>query len=523
MSHIVLALKYRSQNFTDLIGQDVLVKTLTNAITKEKIAHGYIFTGIRGTGKTSSARIFAKALNCLGADGENKKPTATPCGVCENCVAITESRHMDVIELDAASHTGVDNMRSILEESAYRPMSARYKIFIIDEVHMLSNSAFNAMLKTLEEPPEHVIFILATTELQKVPITILSRCQKFSLARISPEELSKLYQSICDKEKITIEKQALHLISHSADGSARDGLSLLDQAISLSENNNISSNLVSQMLGKTNFNTVVSIFDSMIKNDVPSILKSTNEFIMQGGSAKALLNDLLDFIYSITQAKASSKSVENLTTNVVEQDILTERSKDFNYPLLARLWQLVLKGLEDLKNVPNQHSVLDMVCLRIAYLSQDVLPKKSDIPDGSETKKVSKGLGKPENSLEENKKELEKIPEKKSVENIKDLCKLLSENKEVLLRSVLEKEAKIEHFEKGKICLCLSNDGKKFTTQLIQFLKEKTGDSWIVELIENSKENTLAEKDLESVKNDDLVSETMNLFPGAKIENITDD
>ncbi|MBN1783785.1 MAG: DNA polymerase III subunit gamma/tau [Alphaproteobacteria bacterium] len=523
MAHVVLARKYRSQTFKDLIGQDVLVRTLMNAIEREKIAHGYIFTGIRGCGKTSSARIFAKSLNCLGEDGQNTKPVTTPCGVCENCVAITQGRHMDVVELDAASHTGVENMRSILEESAYRPVSARYKIYIIDEVHMLSNSAFNAMLKTLEEPPSHVIFILATTELHKVPVTILSRCQRFSLARISPEVLSKHYQFISDSEGLAIEPQALHLITHAADGSVRDGLSLLDQAISLSEDKKIKTDLVSEMLGKTNMDTVVSLFDAMIANNIKAVLKITQDFMMQGGSPKALLSDLLDFIYQLTQVKADAASVEDVTAVAKEQKDLRERANDFSYVLLARVWQLLLKGLEDLKNAPNPHSILDMACLRVAYLSQEVLPKTPGIPDGSTggtpTKTPVESTPDSENRSQEN----TLATAEKAIETIHDVCRLLSDHKEVLLRDVLEKEARIEHCARGKLCLCAPGQNRDFTLRLSNFLKDKTGETWVIELIEESDGVTLEEENLAEVQKDEIVSEAMHLFDGAKIESISEE
>jgi len=508
------------QNFSDLVGQDVLVRTLTNAIKKEKLAHGYIFHGIRGTGKTSSARIFAKALNCIGEDGENTKPTATPCGTCENCLAIAESRHMDVIELDAASHTGVDNMRDILEESAYRPMSARYKIFIIDEVHMLSKSAFNAMLKTLEEPPEHVVFILATTELKKVLPTILSRCQKFLLARISVEDLNKHYKFICNEEKIEIEEEALKQISISADGSARDGLSLLDQAISLSENSKISNELVAQMLGKTDSQIIINLFDFIVQNNAEKILRLTKNFIESGNSANSLLSGLLNFIYSLTQVKTSEKNIEFLTTNKTLQQELKSRASEFSYPLLLRIWQLVLKGIEDLKNSNSSHSILDMTCLRIAYLSQDVLPQPKKI---SEIKTEKHQIEQEKNPVPEKTKKIvdDKREENKTkikINSVEVLCQELSKNKEVLLRTILETEAKVESFEDGKILLFLEKEAKDFQVKLSKFLKEKTEKNWIIELLNDSKNTTIIEENIKEAKKDDLVNDTLNLFKGSVIE-----
>ncbi len=510
MAHKVLALKYRPQTFSDLVGQDVLVRTLTNAIKKEKLAHGYIFHGIRGTGKTSSARIFAKALNCIGENDENTKPTATPCGICENCLAIAEGRHMDVIELDAASHTGVDNMRDILEESSYRPMSARYKIFIIDEVHMLSKSAFNAMLKTLEEPPEHVVFILATTELKKVLPTILSRCQKFLLARISVEALNKHYKFICNEENIEIEEEALKQISISADGSARDGLSLLDQAISLSENSKISNELISQMLGRTDTQIIINLFDFITQNNAGKILKLTKDFIESGNSANALLSGLLNFIYSLTQVKTSEKNIEFLTTNKTLQQELKSRASQFSYPLLLRIWQLILKGIDDLKNSNSSHSILDMTCLRIAYLSQDILPQP---------KKTSEIKTETHQTEQEKEEGIEKKSDDKiEISSVEILCQELSRNKEVLLRTILETEVKIESFVNGKISVFLEKEEKDFQTKLGVFLKEKTGKNWTIELLNNSRNETILQKNIVEVKKDDLVNDTLNLFEGSVIE-----
>ena len=266
--YAVLARKYRSQDFNSLIGQEVLVKTLTTAINTNRIAHAYIFTGIRGTGKTSTARILAKALNCLGTD----KPTAQPCGVCENCKAITTGQHIDVLEIDAASHTGVDNMRDILDAAQYRPTNGRYKVYIIDEVHMLSQSAFNALLKTLEEPPEHVIFILATTEIRKVPVTILSRCQRFDLVRVSVETLKKHFAWIASQEKIELSDQANELLARAADGSVRDGLSLLDQAIAQT-GGKVDEKSVMDMLKRADRGVIVDFMQTLLSGDTSAAIK----------------------------------------------------------------------------------------------------------------------------------------------------------------------------------------------------------------------------------------------------------
>ena len=273
--YVVLARKYRPQNFEDLLGQDALVQTLTNAIQNNRLHHAYILTGIRGVGKTTTARLIARALNCVGPDGKGG-PTIHPCGVCDNCKAIAAGRHMDVMELDAASHTGVDDIRELLDSARYAPTNARYKVYIIDEVHMLSKGAFNALLKTLEEPPAHVKFIFATTEIRKVPVTILSRCQRFDLQRLSVETLTKLFTKILSQENIPAESECLDIIAKAADGSARDGLSLLDQAIVLS-NGNINTETVKKMLGLADRSQTLALFEKLVKGDMEAVLKDISD------------------------------------------------------------------------------------------------------------------------------------------------------------------------------------------------------------------------------------------------------
>ena len=295
-NYTVLARKYRSQDFQSLIGQDVLVKTLTTAINTGRIAHAYIFTGIRGTGKTSTARILAKALNCLSAD----RATATPCGTCENCRAIAAGQHIDVLEIDAASHTGVDNMRDILDAAQYRPTNGRYKVYIIDEVHMLSTSAFNALLKTLEEPPAHVIFILATTEIRKVPVTILSRCQRFDLVRVPVETLKKHFAWIADQENVKLADAANELLARAADGSVRDGLSLLDQAIAQT-GGNIDEAAVLAMLKRADRGVVVDFMRTLLSGDVAAALEKADQIYTNGADLTMLLSDMMEWTHWATR------------------------------------------------------------------------------------------------------------------------------------------------------------------------------------------------------------------------------
>ena len=293
--YVVLARKYRPQNFEDLLGQDALVQTLTNAIKNNRLHHAYILTGIRGVGKTTTARLIARALNCIGENGQGG-PTIQPCGTCDNCKAIASGRHMDVMELDAASHTGVDDVRELLDSAKYAPTNARYKVYIIDEVHMLSKGAFNALLKTLEEPPAHVKFIFATTEIRKVPVTILSRCQRFDLQRLSVATLKELFVKILSKENIPSQDEALDIIAKAADGSARDGLSLLDQSIVLS-NGDIRTEVVKKMLGLADRSQTLTLFESLINGDMEKVLNNVTNQYTNGATSLVVLQDLINMAF----------------------------------------------------------------------------------------------------------------------------------------------------------------------------------------------------------------------------------
>ncbi|MBR5355224.1 MAG: DNA polymerase III subunit gamma/tau, partial [Alphaproteobacteria bacterium] len=365
-SYTVLARKYRSQDFESLIGQDVLVKTLTTAINTGRIAHAYIFTGIRGTGKTSTARILAKALNCLSSD----HATSKPCGVCENCRAIAAGQHIDVMEIDAASHTGVDNMREILDAALYRPTNARYKVYIIDEVHMLSTSAFNALLKTLEEPPAHVIFILATTEIRKVPVTILSRCQRFDLARVPVETLKKHFAWVAEQEKIELSDGANELLARAADGSVRDGLSLLDQAIAQT-GGHVDEGAVLDMLKRTDRGTVVNFMKIVLSGDVNAALNKLDEIYNNGADLTMLLNDMMEWTHWATRMYPSLR-LQDVTSSPYtadQRETIKKINENISLNTLSRIWQVMIAAVPELQASSNQKQCFDMLIVRLMHIA----------------------------------------------------------------------------------------------------------------------------------------------------------
>lgn len=365
----VLARKYRPQSFGELIGQDAMVRTLGNAIDSGRIAHAFLLTGVRGVGKTSTARLVAKALNCIGPDGKGG-PTIDPCGVCEPCRAIAEGRHIDVTEMDAASHTGVDDVREIIEAVRYSAVSARFKIYIIDEVHMLTKNAFNALLKTLEEPPAHVKFLFATTEVNKVPVTVLSRCQRFDLRRIPAEKLVDHFSRIAEIEQVSIEPDALLMIARAAEGSARDGLSLLDQAIAHG-GGEVKTDAVRDMLGLADRGRVRRLLSLMLAGDASGSLAELDEAQALGIDPAALLRGLMEQIHAASRAKAGRGG--DPLASVEERAASEELGASLGWSQLHRLWQLLLKGLSDVSLAPDPNEAAAMVLLRLVHAA--------DLPD----------------------------------------------------------------------------------------------------------------------------------------------
>lgn len=381
----VLARKYRPSKFSELIGQDAMVQTLGNAIKRDRLAHAFLMTGVRGVGKTSTARLIAKALNCIGEDGQGG-PTIDPCGVCEPCRSIATGSFIDVIEMDAASHTGVDDVREIIEAVRYSSVSARYKIYIIDEVHMLSKNAFNALLKTLEEPPPHVKFIFATTEVHKVPITVLSRCQRFDLKRISAEQLSAHFGMIVGKEGVTAEQEALDLIAQAAEGSVRDGLSILDQAIAHADmdgDGEVKAGQIRDMLGLSDRGAVRRLFAKLLEGDSAALLDAIAEQYKIGVEPLSLMNGLLSLSHQVTLFKVGKASDPTLSDEARQQ--FAAWSKQLSYPVLHRLWQLLLKGYQEVQQAHLPREACEMALLRVLCAA--------DMPDPGQLAKMLEERG----------------------------------------------------------------------------------------------------------------------------------
>jgi len=371
----VLARKYRPQTFAEVIGQEAMVRTLSNAIAGGRIAHAFMLTGVRGVGKTTTARIIARALNCIGPDGTGG-PTISPCGDCVHCRSIAEDRHVDVIEMDAASRTGVDDIRDLTEGVRYRPVSARYKVYIIDEVHMLSKNAFNALLKTLEEPPPDVKFVFATTEVHKVPVTVLSRCQRFSLRRVPIEQLVAHYRQIAAAEAVEIAPAALGLIARAADGSVRDGLSLLDQAIALSAGK-IEEVAVRDMLGIADRGLVFDLFETVLKGDAAGAVERMESLYQGGADPLMVMQDLLELTHFVTRLKLAPEAGAGDPLEEGERGRAGPLAAALSMPVLTRAWQMLLKGIEDVQLAPAPAQAAEMVLIRLAYVAD--LPVPADL------------------------------------------------------------------------------------------------------------------------------------------------
>jgi len=548
----VLARKYRPSTFSGLIGQDAMVKTLTNAFATNRLHHAFVMTGVRGVGKTSTARIIARALNCIGPDGTGG-PTTEPCGVCEHCIAIAGDRHVDVLEMDAASNTGVDNIRELIDGVRYRPASARYKVYIIDEVHMLSKSAFNALLKTLEEPPEHVIFIFATTEIRKVPITVLSRCQRFDLRRVPTELLVTHFAEICKKEGAEISDGALHIIARAADGSVRDGLSLLDQAIAHADGA-IGEERVRDMLGLADRTRTFDLLESVLKGDIAPALTELQGQYKDGADPASVIEDMLDLVHWLTRIKVQPESADAPEVPENERTKGKEISAGLRMPVLTRAWQILLKGLGEVNVAPSPLAACEMVLVRLAYAAELPTPGDamkalqdadrnappaaggSDVPGGGGGVRASAGgrggaesapaaQGQPQSDVQPR---TTPAPEARTFANFEAVAVLAGELREGLLQSFLENQVRIVTFAPGKIEF--SADGgadREMVQKLKSFLEEHSAMPWSLAVARDSTQQTIAEvRAGEAVKaraaagDHPLVKAVLETFPGARVEEV---
>lgn len=385
MSYQVLARKYRPTNFDQVVGQDHVVRTLQNAIKQDRIAHAYIFHGIRGTGKTTLARIMARALNCTGGQ-QADQPSIDPCGECDDCTALANDRHVDVVEIDAASQNSVDDIRELIDSLKYAPVTGRYKVYIIDEVHMLSDSAFNALLKSLEEPPEHVVFMFATTEIRKIPVTVLSRCQRFDLKRVSHTDLADYYTDIIGREDHEIVDQAMRLITRSADGSVRDGLSLLDQAIAITDDK-IDVEDVRQMLGLADRDQIIDLFRAVMGGQSETALDMVKNLHDYGGDPATILRDLAEFTHAITRAKivCDPDLLDQYSQN--QREAIDDLSAQLAMPVLTRAWQMMTTDLSNLRQSPTPFQALEMAVIKLLFVSDQ--PTPADMLDKMENPKQS--------------------------------------------------------------------------------------------------------------------------------------
>ncbi len=524
-NYTVLARKYRSQDFQSLIGQDVLVKTLTTAINTGRIAHAYIFTGIRGTGKTSTARILAKALNCLSSD----TATATPCGKCENCRAIAGGQHIDVLEIDAASHTGVDNMRDILDAAQYRPTNGRYKVYIIDEVHMLSNSAFNALLKTLEEPPAHVIFILATTEIRKVPVTILSRCQRFDLVRVPVETLKKHFAWIADQEKIQLSDAANELLARAADGSVRDGLSLLDQAIAQT-GGNVDEAAVLDMLKRADRGVVVDFMKTLLSGDVAAAMAQVDQIYTNGADLAMLLTDMMEWTHWATRMHPSMRAGEtnNSPYTADQRDQIRKINAEISLNTLSRLWQVMVAAVPEMHAAGNQKQCFDMLIIRMMHIA-DMPPLAEFLQQqrqqaAATTPNTPRVGATPQNAQQPQPAAAmitQPQPAPKVCIEIKsapDLAKALQAAREMLLFSYYNENIEVVEFTDGAIKYFDRKGDADFPPRLIAWLNDKTGRVWQIERVtESQNTHTTAEIKQDELAADPMVASAMSLFEGAEI------
>ncbi len=554
----ILALKYRPQEFKDLLGQEVMAQTILNSIKLNKTPNAYLLTGIRGVGKTTTARLIAKALNCVkNLDESNKCSTGN---LCNSCKEIVNSNHIDILEMDAASKTGIDDVRELIENSKYNPTSAQFKIFIIDEVHMLSKQAFNGLLKTLEEPPPRLKFILATTEVRKIPVTILSRCQRFDLKRVNLDQLLVHLQNISKLENGKISKDALKLIARASEGSVRDAISLLDKALvsqSVNKDKEIQSHDVRQMLGLADRSKLILLFKKILLGDQKNAISNLRELIDSGLDAKNFLNDILEILYLFSRRINLGPIEKDMMISESEVQLIDEYSKNLDMYDLGIFWQLTIKTIDDLKIVTNENLTLEMFVMQLIHLKniEHVSEKKIEIQDNDkilsnhvnqknkpETKPSEKALiGSVKSqmkSVDQIKENIIKNPEIKKNINLEsqikcyeDIIILASKEKEVELKYDLERNVKLVSFNRGKIDISFN---ERLNKNFIKILSEKllvwTGERWIISLSKTEGKKTIYDKNLEAKsanlikeENSELARKLLLTFPDAKLIDVKED
>ncbi|RZO92567.1 MAG: DNA polymerase III subunit gamma/tau [alpha proteobacterium HIMB114] len=536
-----LALRYRPQKFQELIGQDSMVISIQNAIKLKRIPNAYLLTGIRGTGKTTTARIIAKAINCkVDFTSDQKCSEGNFC----HCESITNSNHIDILEMDAASKTGIDDIREILEASKYHPSTAKYKVFIIDEVHMLSKQAFNALLKTLEEPPPHLKFILATTEVKKIPVTILSRCQRFDLRRIKVEEMKLFLKKICDKEKADVDENSLTLISKSSEGSVRDALSILDQAI-ITHNlmgEKVTEDKVRTMLGLADDTKIVDLMSYIVEGNIEKSINAVEEIFDIGADPKLVLHSLLDVCYLMTRTKTLGKISKDLSVSESDAERLNVMVKDLDMTYLTMLWHFLIKGLEDLNLYPNLSIAFQMLLTRLCHLKN--MPDPQSVYEYKEESKINTKHNKTSNQkinlqsttqiknvsqeIESPKQNLNQNNLTSKINSFEELISLVEKNKEIQLKFDLEKNVRLVKFSEGKIDIEFNEKlSKNFIKNLTSRLLEWTGNRWIITLSKSKGDQTIYEKKnevkkmlFEDAKKTEIYKKVMELFPNAELTNV---
>jgi DNA polymerase-3 subunit gamma/tau len=554
MINKILALKYRPQEFKDLIGQEVMAQTITNAIKLGKTPNAYLLTGIRGVGKTTTARLIAKALNCQ----KNYEPKLN-CSAekfCPTCQEIINSNHIDILEMDAASKTGIDDVRELIENSKYSPTSAKFKIFIIDEVHMLSKQAFNGLLKTLEEPPPSLKFILATTEVRKIPVTILSRCQRFDLKRVSVEQLCEHLKKIAGKEKGNISEDAIKLISRTSEGSVRDSISLLDRALisqSINQNKQIEESDVRMMLGLADKSKVISMFKDVLSGNEKNALNVLKELINDGLDAKNFLNDILEILYLFSRRISLGPIEKDMSVSETEVQMIDQYSKNIDMQDIGLFWQLTIKTIDDLRIVGNENLTLEMYIMQLVHL-KSIDTKKQIINIDNESSQISKDtlIGKKiddqptDNIPNQIKNQLKNINQIKTspiknsskenqnskieITSFQDLINLANKEKEIELKFDLERNVKLVSFNRGKIDISFNEKlNKNFIKNLTEKLLSWTGERWIISLSKNNEAKSVYEKNLENkdkiveeFKKSKVAQDLQKAFPDAKLVDLTE-